>query len=96
MEIDLRYIEKFRRKQNININGLTVKSGGPRNEREEQIDRFVCRLNQGLDGRRPYTHARVAKMLQGIPTADLHATFQKCETYRRFGAGFHYELKPRV
>lgn len=34
-------------------------------------------------------------MLEGIPTGDLYAIYRKCCTYRKFGAGLRYELKPR-
>lgn len=89
MELTSEYLNKFRRERLKNQ---------PRNERNEQIDLFVARLNASriTDGYPKLTYARVAKMLERIPTSDLHAIYRKCETYRSFGAGLNYELKPRV
>lgn len=90
MEIDPSYLEKFRPRAR--------KSGEPRSAREEMLDRFLARLNASriAEGYSKLTHARVAKMLERIPTEDLHAFYARCETYRSFGAGFHYELKPKA
>lgn len=74
------------------------KKGEPRSERDELLGIFVAKLNAGniADGYPKTTHARVAKMLEGIPTGDLYATFKRCSEYRKFGAGLRYELKPRI
>ncbi len=91
MEINIeKYLGKIRRRRD--------EKGLPRNERDEMLDLFVARLNADnvRDGYPKTTHPRVAKMLEGIPTADLHAIFKKCSTYRKFGAGLRFELKPRT
>lgn len=89
MEISASTFEKF--------NPTQLKKNLPRTSREEQIQRFLDVLNPDRirSGRKVYAYPRIAKMLQGIPTEDLHAFYQKCQTYRSFGAGFHFELKPR-
>jgi len=89
MEISSTYIEKFRP-------AAVSKIGKPRSEREEQLDIFLARLNASriTDGYPKLTHARLAKMLERIPTGDLYAIYKKCETYRSFGAGLNFELKP--
>lgn len=90
MELPANYLNKFRP-------AAAKKSGAPRNARDEMLDVFAARLNASriVDGYAKLSHARVAKMLEGIPTEDLHAFYARCETYKSFGAGFHYELKPR-
>lgn len=89
MDLPEGYVEKFRA-QNF--------KNKPRNEREEQLDIYLARLNASRikDGYPKLSYARLAKMLEGIPTGDLHAIYKKCETYRSFGAGLNYELKPKV
>ena len=91
MELDTnQYLEKIRQRRD--------QKNLPRNERDEFLELFVAKLNAGniADGYPKTTYGRVAKMLEGIPTGDLHAVFQKCCTYRKFGAGLRYELKPKV
>lgn len=90
MEIPVEFLEKFRPRAR--------KSGEPRNERDEMLDIFLARLNASRikDGYPKISYARLAKLLERIPTRDLYAFYQKCETYRSFGAGFHYELKPKA
>jgi hypothetical protein len=91
MEIDIdAYLGKIRQRRS--------KAGLPRNERDEMLDLFVARLNVDnvRDGYPRASHPRVAKMLEGIPTGDLHAIYKKCSTARKFGALLRYELKPRT
>lgn len=90
MELPTDYLEKIRRRR--------VEKNLPRNERDEMLELFLARLNAGniADGYPKITHARVAKMLEGIPTGDLFAVYKKCDSYRKFGAGLRYELKPRT
>lgn len=42
------------------------------------------------------THARVAKMLEGVPDGELEALFTRCSAYRKFGAGLGDQLAKRV
>lgn len=90
MEITTDYLEIIRRRRE--------KKNLPRSQRDEMLELFVAKLNAGniSDGYPKTTIPRVAKMLAGIPTGDLFAIYKKCETYRKFGAGLRYELKPRA
>ena len=90
MEITTDYLEKIRRRR--------AEKKLPRNERDEMLELFLHRLNAGnvADGYPKTTIPRVAKLLEGIPTGDLYAVFQKCSTYRKFGAGLRYELRPQA
>ena len=88
MNIDPDYTEKFKPR--------TLKESGiPRNEHEEMIDRFSVRLNPGRidDGCRPLTYARLARILQHIPTAELYPFFNDCDHARYFGKLFWHKLK---
>lgn len=90
MEITTDYLEIIRRRRE--------KQNLPRSQRDEMLELFVAKLNAGniSDGYPKTSFPRVAKMLEGIPTGDLFAIYKKCETYRKFGAGLRYELKPKV
>lgn len=70
----------------------------PRNEREEQLDRFLVRINasRAAANLRPFTYSRLAHMLQGIPTADLHGFYVQCDRARSFSRFFHWSLKPHA
>lgn len=61
------------------------------------LEAFQARLNAGnvADGYAKVSIGRVAKMLEGIPTDDLHAVYKQCDKYRKFGAGLRHELTPR-
>ena len=85
-----RYLEKIRRRR--------AEKKLPRNPRDEMLELFVERLNAGnvADGFPKVGFGRVAKLLEGIPTGDLFALFQKCQTYRKFGAGLRHELRPKA
>jgi hypothetical protein len=84
------YLERIRRRR--------AEEKLPRNARDEMLELFVDRINAGniADGFPEASFGRVAKMLEGIPTGDLYALFQKCQTYRKFGAGLRHELKPKA
>lgn len=68
----------------------------PRNEREEQLDQFLVRLNASrlTAALRPLTYSRLAYMLQGIPMNDLHSFYVQCDRARSFSRFFHWSLKP--
>ena len=85
-----RYLERIRRRR--------AEKKLPRNPRDEMLELFVDRINAGnvADGFPAVGFGRVAKMLEGIPTGDLFALFQKCQTYRKFGAGLRHELRPKA
>lgn len=86
MDFPSGYQEKFRPQKNR-----------PRCDRNEMLDKFLAALKaSNKPGYPPYTHSRVAGLLEAIPTEDLEAIFRKCSTYRSFGAGLTYELKPKV
>ena len=89
MEISPNYLEKFRPAKIENQ---------PRSQRDEQLDTFLARLNASRikDGYTKFTYARLAKLLESIPTGDLHTFYKKLETYKSFGAGFHHELKAKL
>lgn len=84
------YLERIRRRR--------AEEKLPRNARDEMLELFVGRINVGniADGFPEVGFGRAAKMLEGIPTGDLYALFQKCQTYRKFGAGLRHELKPKA
>lgn len=90
-KIDLSYLDKFRPRAD-------EKTGRPRSQRDELLDKFTARLNASriADGYPKLTHARVAKMLAGRDEPELYRLYSRCETYRSFGAGLHYELKPKA
>lgn len=69
----------------------------PRNEREEIVSKFLAELNfdRQRHGFRAYTYARMATLLQGVPTADLYPFFKKCEKANSFGKFFHWSLDPK-
>jgi len=93
MDLPSTYIDKFRP-------AAAPKSGAPRCERDDLIDRFLASLNpeQIADSRPPYTFARVAKMLQGQSDQRLYQLLQECsaEGVRSFGAMLNYKLKSTV
>lgn len=86
MQLPLGYTEKFE-----------ITTGQPRNEREEIVGMFLDRLNFYRSSARfpAYTYPRLAKMLKGKTTSELHALFKQCETARSFSAFFHWALKPQ-
>jgi hypothetical protein len=74
------------------------RTGAPRTEREELITKFLDKLNPDRTsaGYRCMTYARVARMLQHLPTPELYPFFKQCENARSFGAYFHWALKPQT
>ena len=69
--------------------------GMPRCSRDEQLDIFLARLNASRikDGFPKLTHARVAKMLTGIPTSELYPLYQVCDRAKSFGGLLNWKLK---
>jgi hypothetical protein len=72
--------------------------GKPRNPREEILDKFMEKLNASRvkAGFRPMTHARLAKIFEGVPTEDLWPAFKTCENARSFGSMFWHLTDPKT
>lgn len=68
-----------------------------RSERDELIQKFTDRLNEGRvkDGFKPLTCRAVAVKLAHLPVNDLYFFFQQCNKARNFGAKFWWALKPK-
>lgn len=65
------------------------KSGGPRSEWEEQLDNLLSELNPGrvAAGFKPYTHARLGKILNDAGIHDAAAAYRlyrRCKDGRSF------------
>lgn len=94
MELDRQaLLEKCRPKE--------PKGGDPRSDWEEQLDKFLTRLNFKHNPKFPnYTHARVAKLLSGIGIHDAaaaHAFYKKLYTEAdNFGALFTTLTRPKA
>lgn len=90
MEIPTGLLERYKPRE--------IQTGAPRNEREEMTQKFLDTLNtrRVAEGFKPYTYARMATLLQGIPTGDLFAFYRQCEGARSFSRMFHWALKPKV
>jgi GH25 family lysozyme M1 (1,4-beta-N-acetylmuramidase) len=75
-------------------------SGGPRSEWEEQLDRFLARLNpeRTKAGYKPYTHAHLAKLLKNANVHDAagaYRFYRTCERADNFGRLFAHLTKTR-
>jgi hypothetical protein len=88
MDIPTSYTEKFRPRARL--------KNQPRNEREELLDRFLSRLNPPRvdNGFKTMSHARIAKVLEKVPTADLHAFYRQCDGADSFSRLFWFKVKP--
>jgi hypothetical protein len=71
------------------------KSGEPRTQREELLDKFLSKLNPDREkaGFPPYSHARLARMLKGMTTQQLYILFRECDQARSFGGLLKWKLK---
>lgn len=89
MDIPENLLDKYR--------APATKSGAPRNERQEMMDKFLAKLNppREAEGYPPLTVSRLSVSLQGIPTGDLHAFYQECSNAKSFGRFFWWSLKPQ-
>lgn len=89
MELPESYLNKIRPRPR--------KTGEPRNQREEIINRFLDILNdeQKRDSRKPFSYARLAKRFDGISDPRLYQLFQECSdpSVRSFGAMLTYKIK---
>lgn len=89
MDIPDSYIEKIRPQPR--------KSGDPRNERDELVQRFLDRMNidQRRDNRKEYTQGYLRKKFEGLSDSRLHQLFKECSdpSVRSFGAMLTYKLK---
>lgn len=90
MDLPEGYLEKL--KQN--------KGKGPLHERNELVDKFFKRGLKIRDRKTgelvPITGRELAVKLSHIPTADLHAFYQKCDRSDNFGRVFWGCLKVRA
>lgn len=90
MEIQTeQYLEKIRQRR--------AEKNLPRNERDEQLELFLARLNAAriTDGIPKMTYGRLVKALEGIPTGDLYAFYKQCDGARNFSRFFWWSLKPK-
>lgn len=89
MELVTDYLEIIRRRR--------AQKGLPRNEREEMLELFMAKLNAARikDGFSKLSYGRLAKALQGVPTADLYAFYRQCEQAKSFSRYFWWALKPK-
>lgn len=73
-------------------------AGSIRSERDEQLQRFLDRLNPPRlrDGFKPMTAAQLAVKVAHIQTADLHTFFWQCEEGRSFGRYSWWSIKPQT
>jgi hypothetical protein len=64
--------------------------------RGEMFDKFLEKLNPGREevGLRPYSHARLSKMLEHLSTSELYPFYRDCLRAKTFSAYFHWALKP--
>lgn len=65
-------------------------------ERGELMRFFVRHLNHSRahDGLKPLTMARMGKILEGIPTADLYYLKSVCSKAKNFSKKFWWEVDP--
>lgn len=93
MELPSSYLNKFDQRPK--------KTSEPRSTWEEQLDLFAARLNPGRikAGYKPYTHARLAKLLQTYGANDAgaaHAFYKKLDLEAaNFGALFTTLTRPK-
>lgn len=66
-------------------------------ERGELMRFFVRHLNisRKQDGLVPLTMARMGRILEGIPTADLYYLQKVCTTAKNFSKRFWWEIDPK-
>ncbi len=70
---------------------------GPRSQREEMIEKFRARINEGRAGTkyRPLSHVAVKLKLQHVESEhELYAFYKDCEGAKSFSAYFFYALNP--
>lgn len=90
MDIPATVLEKIRPRAKI--------QNQPRNAREEQLTLFLDRINPARrsDGLKPISYSRLAKVLEGIPTEDLHPFYKQCDQAKNFSRFFWWSLKAKV
>jgi hypothetical protein len=81
----------------VDMSRFTVEKSSS-TERGMYYDMFLARLNPPrlAGGFNKLSPAFLAKKLQGIPTADLHAFYQQCERANNFSRYFWWALRPNT